>query len=130
MRLVWIALGILAGLTACVPPDDIIENVDSGTQIGAEDCVSDLIVIRLRDLENTALLGSVVYIYEDEQPVTLECAYNCVILEPGLGTYEMTATVDGVSMSQSVWLDDEDLQPGSANCPAFYEKIVRFEFSI
>lgn len=130
MRLIWIALGILVGLTACVPPDDIIENVDSGTQIGAEDCPSDLIVIRLRDLENTAVLGSVVYIYEDEQPVTLECAYNCSIVGPGMGTYEMTATVDEVSISQSIWLEDEDLLPASTNCSAYYEKIVRFEFSI
>jgi hypothetical protein len=129
MRLGWIALGILVGVTACVPPDEIIENVDSGTQIGAEDCGSDLIEIRLRDMENLALLGSVVYVYEDEAPVTLDCPYKCSILDPGMGIYEMTATVDEVSMSQSVALEDADLQPAAADCPPYYEKIVRFEFN-
>jgi hypothetical protein len=130
MRLVWIALGILAGLTACVPPDDIIENVDSGTQIGAEDCLSDLLVLQLRDQENNALAGTIEYTYDGEAPVTLDCSGTCNILNPGLEVYEMTAFVEERSITQSVQLTDEDLQPATATCPAAYEKVVRFEFSI
>jgi hypothetical protein len=113
----------------CVQLDDVLNRHDSGTQIGSLDCSEDLMVIRLRDADNTALHGSVVYVYGDEAPVELPCPYTCAILEPGMEAYQITATVSGVQQTQTVAFEADDQMPATEKCAAYYEKIVRFEFS-
>ena len=128
MRTLFPAI-VLTGLVACVPPEDVLDKGDSGTQIGSEDCASDLIVITLRDETNTALDGTVVYTYEGEEPVELSCLYTCYINQPSMGSYSFTATVQDDSQTQTVTIDEDDLLPATGDCPAYFEVTVAFEFS-
>ena len=54
----------------------------------------DLIFITLRDEPDTALEGTLVYGYEDEEPVELSCLYTCYIPQAPMATYIITATVE------------------------------------
>ena len=108
MRLLFQA-ALITSLVACVAPEDVLDKGDSGTQIGSEDCARDLIVITLRDEANTALEGTVVYVYEDEEPVELSCLYTCYIDQARMGAYSFTATVQDISLTQLVIIGEEDL---------------------
>jgi hypothetical protein len=112
---------------ACVAPT--LEQGDSGTQIGSEDCGMDLIVVTLRDEANNGLEGEVVYVYEDDEPVTLSCLYTCYIDQARMGAYHFTATVQDTVKAEEIIIDDDDLSARGEKCPPYFEVTVAFEFN-
>ena len=124
-----VSLFLVVVFSACMPVDNFDDRGNGGTQIGSLDCGQDLIEIRMRDQENTALQGHIVYTYEDEQSVDLPCLYKCNIPEPGMGSYEIIGTVGEVSITEIVAFEPDEKNAATKDCPSWYEKIVRLEFT-
>lgn len=122
----WFLVGLLWTSGCLLDPEN---EKNGGTQIGSLDCSQDLIEIRLRDEDNNALQGEVEYAHEEGAVVALLCPYTCSITEPEPGAYEMTAIVDEISLTEQFTFGAEDEIPATEECPAYYERIVRFEFA-
>ena len=117
---------LLLGLaSACM-----VDAVDGGggSQIGAEDCVSNLIEIRLKNTIGDWVEGQVIYQFEDQEPVVIESTAQIFVEEPLFGFYAIEATVDGITQTEEIDFNAQYAVGWSIACGLWSEATITFEF--
>ncbi len=124
-------LPLLLGACAafgCVSPYD----TNGGSQIGSLECSDDVIEVQLRDPTGLGLSGELTYIYEDQEPITLQCTGYCMFINPvpDLGTYVFEALVAEQTQSQTLVFDDSYFIQDIPECDPYRYAVVLFEFEV
>ena len=116
---------LLGVASACM-----VDAVDGGggSQIGVEDCPTNLIEIRLKNTVGDWVYGQIVYQFEEQEPVVIESTAQTLIGQALFGFYDIEATVGGVTQTEEIEFNDDYEVGRSELCGSWSEAVITFEF--
>ena len=132
----WMPLPWLVACSFVDPANPTLSDTDvigQGTQIGAEDCVPDMVQVRVSESSGEALTSTVTLSQNGVEIDSQLCSICSFFDVPPLTLTSVIAIADdgsSRSVSTEFILDEDDFnEPGpDSDCPGFYEEAIDLTF--